>query len=133
MRRIVGTLVVLAVLLSGCQLAGAYVATDFSLATEPDTLTIARGGSAELTVRVGRPLGIDISPLPVTVEVHEAPDGVGLAEGESVSIPAGISEESVTLEVNASAELGQHEVVLRGSNGIKSRDATVTVTIEEAS
>lgn len=132
MRRIVGILVLasVAAVLSGCQLAGAYVATDFSLATEPDELTIVQGGSSELVLRIDRILGIDVSPFPVTVEIHRAPDGVSLAEGESVSIPAGISEEPVTLEVEATAEPGEHEVVLRGSNGIKSRDATVALTIE---
>lgn len=134
MRRIVGTLVfaALAAALSGCQLAGAYVATDFSLATEPDALTIVQGESAEIVVRVDRILGIDVSPFPVAVQIHRAPDGVTLAEGETVEIPSGISEEMVTLEVDPSAEPGEHEVVLRGSNVIKSRDATVTLTIEAA-
>ena len=134
MRRIVGTLVLvaLAAVLSGCQLAGAYALTEFSLATEPDALAIAQGGSAELVLRVDRPLGLDVSPLAVTVEIHRAPEGVSLAEGASVSLPAGISEEPVTLEVDGTAEPGEHEVVLRGSNGIKSRDATVALTIEAA-
>jgi hypothetical protein len=134
MRRIVATLVLatLAAGLSGCQLAGAYAVTEFSLATEPDALTIVQGGSAELVLRVDRPLGLDVSPLAVTVEIHRAPEGVGLAEGESVTIPAGIHEEPVTLEVGATAEPGEHEVVMRGANGIKSRDATVTLTIEAA-
>lgn len=134
MRRIVGTLVfvALAAALSGCQLAGAYVATEFSIATEPAALTIAQGASAELVVRVDRPLGMDVSPLAVTVEIHRAPAGVSLAEGEGVQIPSGISEERVTLEVDPSAEPGEHEVALRGSNGIKSRDATVALTIEAA-
>lgn len=134
MRRIVGTLVLmaLAAVLSSCQLAGAYVATDFSLATEPDALTIVQGGSAGLVLRVDRPLGLDVSPLAVTVELHRAPEGVSLAEGESVTIPAGIHEEPVTLEVDTAAEPGEHEVVLRGANGVKSRDATVTLTIEAA-
>lgn len=134
MRRTVGTLVfaALAATLSGCQLVGAYVATDFSLATRPDELTIVQGESAELVVRVDRILGIDVSPFPVTVEIHRAPDGVTLAEGDAVEIPAGISEEPVTLEVDPSAEPGEHEVVLRGSNVVKSRDVTVTLTIEAA-
>lgn len=134
MRRIVGTLVFVALLaaLSGCQLAGAYAVTEFSLATEPDELAVAQGGSAELVVRVDQPLGLDVSPLPVTVAMHRAPEGVRLAEGESVTIPAGIREEPVTLEVDASAEPGEHEVVLRGANGINSRNATVTLTIEAA-
>jgi hypothetical protein len=122
-------LALLAVPLTGCQLAGGYVATEFFLQAEPERVEMDRGGQQEVTVHVDRVLGIDVSPFPVALTLHEGPDGLSLAEGDTVTIPAGVDEEAVTLSASGSAELGEHEVVLRGSNGIRTKDATLTVTI----
>jgi hypothetical protein len=119
----------LAVPLTGCQLAGGYVATEFFLRAEPEQVEMDRGGEQDVTVHVDRVLGIDVSPFPVALTLHEGPDGLSLAEGDAITIPAGVDEEVVTLAATASAALGEHEVVLRGSNGIRSKDAALTVTI----
>lgn len=115
--------------LTGCQLAGGYVATEFFLRVEPEQVEVARGDEREVTVFVDRVLGIDVSPFPVALSLHEGPDGLSLAEGDSITIPAGVDEQVVTLAASGSAEGGEHEVVLRGSNGIRTKDATLMVTI----
>lgn len=118
--------------LTGCQLAGAYLATDFSLRVEPAEATASPGDDLELIVRVDRPLGLDVSPLPVTIGLHRAPDGVELADGPTLEVPAGVSEETAILRVGAEVAGGEHEIVLRGSNGVKSRDAELVLAVETA-
>lgn len=126
-------LLVLSSLLTGCELAAGYLATDFGLSLEPASASVARGESRAVTVHVDRILPIDVAPFPIRVTLHRAPDGVTLAEGDGgVDIPSGVSEEIVTLHVADDAELGLHEVVLRGDNFVRTRDATLELAIEAA-
>lgn len=120
-------------LLSSCQLAAGYLATDFSLSAEPPELTLARGSSEDLTVHVDRILPIDASPFPVLVTLHRTPDGVTLeADEEGVHIPSGIDEEVLTLRASADAELGEHEATLRGTNMIRAKDVDFVIIIADA-
>jgi hypothetical protein len=122
-------LTLVAVPLTGCQLAAPYVATEFFLRLDPEQIEMDRGSEREVTVFIDRVLGIDVSPFSVVVTLHEGPSGLALAEGESITIPAGVDEERVTLAASGSTELGEHEVVLRGSNGIRTKDAALTVMV----
>lgn len=125
-------LVIAAGLLSGCGLLAAQLATQFSLSVEPEELTAARDGSEEVVVGVSRPLGIDLTPIPVILTLHRAPDGVSLGDVDEVQIPSGIDEETISLHVSADAELGEHEVVFRGTNTVRTEEATLTLTIVDA-
>lgn len=123
-------LLLLAGTLGGCQLAAGYLVTDFTLSIEPEEVAIPRGGRQEITVEVRRLLPVDASPFPITVSLHRPPAGIGLEEGEEVTIPSGIDEEVVTVVVESNAEVGTHDLVFRGSSLPKTREATLSLTVD---
>lgn len=122
-----GTLIVTVALLGGCQFLLADLATDFSLTVETEQLTVAQEDSGLVTVRIDQTIPVDVVPAPILISLHQPPDGV---TAEDLTIPSGITEDDLIIEVASTATVDVYEeVTIRATNGIKTREATFELTI----
>lgn len=115
--------------LAGCGALLANAGMDFSIAIEPAEITAAKGSKFEVTVTVSRPASLEVIPLPVVVTLHDGPDFLTAVDLE---IPPGIDEDTMTFEVSGDAQIGETEknlVRVRATNGVKTKEATFTVTV----
>ena len=113
-------------LLGGCQLLLAELATDFSLTVVTEQLEVAPGDSGNVTVRIDQTIPVDVVPIPILVTLHQPPDGV---TAEDLTIPSGISEDDLIVQVASTAVEGVYEVTIRATNGVKTREASFELTI----
>jgi hypothetical protein len=113
--------------LGGCGLLLAQVATDFSFTVETPSIQVAPGAWAPVHVKVKRALPVDVVPLPVTVSLHDPPAGVSAAP---LTLPSGIDEDDLILTVQAGTPAGgPFAVKVRATNGTKTHEATVRLTV----
>lgn len=117
---------VLVAVLGGCGLIATQLATDFSLGVEPEEVTIAPGGSAEVRVSIDRIVPIDVVPVPILVTLHDAPEDVS---AEDLELPSGIDADELEIVVDGDAEPRVVELTVRATNGLKTKDSTVLLTI----
>lgn len=96
----------------------------FFIQVDPNTLTLARGGAAHLTVRVQ---GIGGFSSPVTLSASGLPQGVTISSNINNAPPDFTA--NVTLVATSSAPLGTHQFTLIASGGGVIRSSTVTLTI----
>ena len=115
--------------LTGCEMLLLDAAMDFNLSLEPAQVTVSRGSSREVTVKVSRILPVNVAPVPISVTLYNPPAGISL-EDEQVDIPSGIDERVLTIQVANSATLGDHELTIEGTTGLKTKQATLNVTVE---
>jgi uncharacterized membrane protein len=125
----VGLFVVVLLSLTGCEMLLLDAVMDFNLSLEPAQITISRGSSKDVTVKVKRILPVNVTPVPISVTLYNPPVGVSLEDGQ-VDIPSGIDERVLTLQVDASATLGDHELILEGTTGLKTKQAKLNLTVE---
>lgn len=103
---------------------------DMVVSALPEKLTLARGGSAEVTVKIARKPGFTAR---VPLAVLGLPAGV--SAGDDPSIPEKQTEAKVTLKAEAEATLGATEIVVTGSVVIDDRRqaphaaAPITLTV----
>lgn len=113
--------------LGGCGLLLAQVATEFSFTVETPSVQIAPGAFAAVHVKVSRVLPIDVSPLPVTVSLYQAPGGVS---APPLALPPGIDEDDLIVAVKAGTPPGgPYAVRVRASNGQKTHEDEFRLTI----
>jgi subtilisin family serine protease len=95
---------------------------DFRLALDRPSITLAPGGSSELTLEV-RPSGNFDDP--VTLSAPGAPAGL------SVSFADNPARRATSVTVRASSQLaaGTYEVTLQGQSGARTRQVSVSVTV----
>jgi uncharacterized membrane protein len=115
--------------LTGCEMLLLDAAMDFNLSLEPAQTSIARGNSQDITIKVSRILPVNVTPTPIMVTLYKAPEGITL-EGEQVDIPSGIDERVLTIQVSSSAALGEYELTLEGSSGLKTKQAKLKLTVQ---
>lgn len=89
-------------------------------------VTIPAGGEAQVHVKVGRsPLAV--TPLPITVTLHNPPAGVSAAD---LTMENGIDEDDLVVKVQAGASpVADETVTVRASNGMTAHDANFSLTI----
>ena len=116
----------LALALPGCQVLLAEAATNFSLELTPETLRVAPGSSGDIAVEIRRTVPVDVIPLPITLELYNPPAGVS---AEGLEFPSSVSEDTLRVSVAAGTPAGEHTLRLRATNGVKTREATVALTI----
>lgn len=124
-----GLFISLVILLAGCEMLLLDAAMDFNLSLEPAQITVSRGSSRDITVKVSRILPVNVAPMPISVTLYNPPTGISL-EDEQVDIPSGIDERVLTIQVANSATLGDHELTIEGTTGLKTKQATLNVTVE---
>jgi uncharacterized protein (DUF58 family) len=117
------------VLLSGCEMLLLDAAMDFNLSLEPTQVKVSRGSAREITVKVSRVLPVNVAPVPISLTLYPPPIGVSL-EDESVEIPNGIDERVLTIVVDDRATLGNHELTIEGTTGLKIKQAKLILTVE---
>lgn len=128
--RLLALLLGLVALASGCEMLAADAITNFDLKLEPTALAVARGGSGTVKVTISRAVPIEVVPVPITVELYNPPPGVSATPLE---IPSGISEDELRLEVGEAAALGGPVALkVRASNGAKTKEATLQLTVTAA-
>ena len=128
--RLFALLAGLVALASGCEMLAANAVTNFDLKLEPTALAVARGGSGTVKITISRTVPIDVVPVPITVELYNPPAGVSAAPLE---LPSGITEDELRLEVSETAALGGPVTLkVRASNGVKTKEATVQLTVTAA-
>jgi uncharacterized membrane protein len=115
--------------LTGCEMLLLDAVMDFNLSLEPAQTTISKGASQDITVKVSRILPVNVAPTPITVKLYNPPDGITL-EGEQVDIPSGLDERVLTIEVSDGALLGDHELTIEGSTGLKTKQVKLNLTVE---
>jgi hypothetical protein len=115
--------------LTGCEMLLLDAVMDFNLSLESAQTSIVRGTSQDITLKVSRILPVNVAPTPITVKLYNPPDGITL-EGEQVDIPSGIDERILTIEVSDSAPLGDHELTIEGSTGLKTNQVKLNLTVE---
>ena len=69
-----------------------------------ETLTLARGASAELTAKISPVTGVDLTTDPATVTVTRVPAGVAI-DPNPLTLPSGIDSGTLTLSVAVDAPL----------------------------
>ena len=124
-----GLLVVVLLSLTGCEMLLLDAAMDFKLSLEPAQITVSRGSSTEVTVKVSRILPVNVAPVPISLTLYNPPTGISL-EAEQVDIPSGLDERVLTIQVDDSATLGDHELTIEGTTGLKTKQATLNITVE---
>lgn len=115
-------------LLTACEALLANAATDFSIALEKTEVEAYPGQVFDVTVKVSRPIPVDVLPTPVIVTLHDGPDYLS---AEDLEIPAGIESDDMTFTVSGDAMIGETEknVKVRATNGIKTKEVTFSLTI----
>jgi hypothetical protein len=117
------------VLLSGCEMLLLDAAMNFNLSLEPTQVKVSRGSAREITVKVSRVLPVNVAPVPISLTFYHPPIGVSL-EDESVEIPNGIDERVLTIVVDDRATLGNHELTIEGTTGLKTKHVKLILTVE---
>jgi hypothetical protein len=123
---IVVCLPMLLVLFSGC---GALLGgvTDFTVKVETPSVSIAKGGTGNVSVSVSQPSLLNVLPTPIELSLHNPPTGV---TADSLSIPSGIPKDDLKIKVSADAVVGgPTDVTIRASNGLKTKEVTFKLTI----
>jgi uncharacterized membrane protein len=115
--------------LTGCELLFMQAAMDFNLSLEPSQTTISPGSSRDITIKVSRILPLNVAPMPITVTLYNSPDGMSLKDGQ-VEIPNGIDERILTIEVSEDANLGNHQLIIEGSTGLKTKQASLKLIVQ---
>lgn len=115
-----------AVLLSACGMLVADAAMDFTLSLDPVEVTAAPGEVVEVTVTIGRVVPIGGVPMSVEATLHDPPDFVS---AEPLEIPAGIDADELELSVAADAPAGVHTLEVRATNGVKTHETSLELTI----
>jgi uncharacterized membrane protein len=114
--------------LTGCELLLADAAMDFNLSLEPAQVTMAKGETKEIKIKVSRILPVNIAPTPITVTLYNPPTGVSLKDGQ-VEIPNGIDERALVLQVDSSAKAGEVEITIEGTSGLKTKQTKLKLTV----
>jgi hypothetical protein len=128
MRRFLFTslLLVIAVLLTACPQAELPPTPGFELSLQPSELSLEQGDSGSVTVNVSR--RNDFTG-PVTVTLVDPPTGIS---ADPLTIAAGETSGTLTVQAASDAVLGAHNVTVRGASGNLQGDATLSLTVTEA-
>jgi hypothetical protein len=124
MKRTLLTLILLS-LLTGCELLLQEATKFYSVALEPQELTIARGQSGELKVKVSVTVGVDLNGE-AEVTLYQEPDYIS---AKDITIPNGLPDGIMTIEVDKSAPLGTEDItvqVIKGKGQRKAFKLTIT-------
>lgn len=115
-------------LLTACEALVANAAMDFSITLEPSEVEAYPGQVFTVQVTVSRPVPVDVLPTSILVTLHDGPDYLS---AEDLEIPSGISADEMTFVVSEDAQIGETEknIKVRASNGIKTKEATFSLTI----
>jgi hypothetical protein len=115
------------VLLSGCEALLLGAASDFNIKVETPEVSIAKGSTGKITLSVSQASPINVLPTPIDIELHNQPKGVS---AQPLSIPNGIDKDDLIIEVSSeAAEGGPTDVIIRASNGLKTKEITFKLTI----
>ncbi len=114
-------------LLTGCELLLQEATKFYSVTLEPQELSIARGETGELTVKVSVTVGIDLNG-DAEVTLYQEPDYIS---AEDISIPNGLPDDIMTIEVDADAPLGTEDITVQIEKAGKGQRKTFKLTITE--
>ncbi len=101
-------------------------AGSFSLGLEPTTIGVTQGKTANITVNIVKQNGFS---APVQLELTGDTDGITA----SFSPNSTSTSSTLTLNVSATASVGERKLTVKGSGGGKEATTNITLTIEEAS
>lgn len=127
-RRVLCSAVVLlvAAALGGCT----SLVMNFNVSLDPEALSVAQGQEGTITVTISHLVPIDVVPMPITVQIHDAPDYM---TSEQLDIPAGISSDELTFTVAQGAPIGGPVTIeVRASNGMTTKALSFELTVTAA-
>ena len=101
-------------------------AGSFSLGLEPTTIGVTQGKTANITVNIVKQNGFS---APVQLELTGDTDGITA----SFSPNSTSDSSTLALSIDASANVGERTLTIKGNGGGKEATANITLTIEKAS
>jgi hypothetical protein len=124
MKRTLMTLILLS-LLTGCELLLQEATKFYSVALEPAELSIAKGETGALTVKVSVTVGVDLNGE-ATVKLYNPPDYVS---AKDITIPNGLPDDIMTIQVDADAPVGIKDIIVQVEKAGKGQRKTFKLTI----
>jgi hypothetical protein len=124
MKRISLILILLS-LLTSCELLLQEATKFYSVALEPEKLSIARGQAGDLTVKVSVVVGVDLNGE-ASIKLYNQPDYV---KAEAISIPNGLPDGIMSINVDADAPLETQKITVQIEKAGKGQRKTFELTI----
>ncbi len=112
-------------LLSGCELLLQEATKFYTVTLEPTEITMAKGETGKLTVKVSILIDLNGEAL---VKLYNEPEYIS---AKDISIPNGLPDGIMTIEVDADAPLGTEDITVQIEKAGKGQRKTFKLTITE--
>jgi hypothetical protein len=122
-------LLVLVIILAGCDQVTDRVLKDYNISFEPKTVDIKRGETKEVKLLINVTTGVDIKAEETTVTVYRKPVFVTV-QTEQV-IPGGLNDGLLQVSVSADAPLGKDKITIQTNKAELGKRADLEINVIE--
>ena len=119
-------LLLLTLVLTGCEQVTDRVLKDYRVSFDPETLELKPGETKEVKLIISVTTGVDVKAEETLVKVYEKPDFLTV---QTETIPGGLNDGKVTITASETAPLGDTKVTLETSKAELGRRADLNIKV----